>query len=82
MLSQLLRNDLQGYLLSFLSHNALFIKFLIIEPCMFNIQPLMKGEILVIKEKDYLPGELSPVQKKLTSANHKTDVANDDPETG
>lgn len=58
------------------------MKFLTIEPCMFNIQPLMKGEILVIKEKDYLPGELSPVQKKLTSANHKTDVANDDPETG
>lgn len=82
MLSQLLRNDLQGYLLSFLPHNALFMKFLTIEPCMFNIQPLMKGEILVIKEKDYLPGELSAVQKKLTSANHKTDVANDDPETG
>ena len=82
MLSQLFRNDLQGYLLSFLSHNALFIKFLTIEPCMFNIQPLMKGEILVIKEKDYLPEELSAVQKKLTSANHKTDVANDDPETG
>lgn len=44
----------------------------------------MKGEILVInfKEKGYLPGELSAVQKKLVSANHKTDVANDNPETG